>query len=267
MKHRTARSLLIFASLPFLFFLLIPLAGLIQRVSWTTFRADLADGTIHQAIMLSLTTTLVTLAITLVGGTPLAYLLARRRFWGHSTLDTLVDLPMVLPPAVAGIALLIAFGREGVIAQFFAAHFRLITLPQVVFTPAAVVMAQIFVAAPFYVRAATTALGGVAREIEDAATIDGANSWQVWQHITLRLAYPGLLAGAIMTWARALGEFGATIIFAGNFPGTTQTIPLAIYIGFSLHFQTALALSAMLLGIAFVILLVVRVVLHQPVTN
>jgi len=162
-----------------------------------------------------------------LAGTPLAYLLARRRFRGRTALDTLIDLPMVLPPSVAGIALLVAFGRRGLVGQYLT-----VAGIELAFTQMAVVLAQIFVAAPFYIKAAAAGFAGVDRELEQAAALDGATPLQVARYVTVPLAWTSLFGGAVMTWARALGEFGATIIFAGNFVGRTQTMPLAIYQGF-----------------------------------
>ncbi len=261
--------LLILASLPLLLFVVVPLWVLIRRVSLPNFLDLLIAGLTGyshsdaaQALALSVETTLIATLLTLVLGTPLAYLLARRRFWGHSALDALIDLPLVLPPAVAGIALLVTFGRHGTFGPALA-HMG-IMLP---FTPAAVVLAQIFVASPFYVRAAVNAFSETRDEIEDAAAIDGAGSWGVFARVTLPLALPALVSGAVMTWARALGEFGATIIFAGNFPGRTETIPLAIYLGFEIDLRTALSLAALQLIVAFGILLLVRVGLRRTLPS
>jgi molybdate transport system permease protein len=251
---------LLLASLPLLLFLLLPLLSLVVRVSLASVLAHLMDRTVAQAIQLSIVTTLCTVGLTVVGGTPLAYLLARRPFHGRTLVDSLVTLPIVMPPAVAGIALLLAFGRRGVVGQALAGYGVAIA-----FTPLAVVLAQTFVAAPFYVLAAKTAFRGVDRDLEQAAAVDGAGALRVFQHITFPLTVPALFGGVLMTWARALGEFGATIIFAGNFPGRTQTMPLAIYLGFELDLQSALTLSLVLLTLSLVVLLVVRGVLRLRV--
>jgi molybdate transport system permease protein len=245
-------------SLPVLVFLILPLIAMLLRVPPERLIANAGTRTVVQAIQLSLSTTALTLVIAVVAGTPVAYLLARYRFRGHMLLDTLIDLPMVLPPSVAGIALLVTFGRRGLVGRYLVdAGIEL------AFTQAAVVMAQVFVAAPFYIKAATAGFAAIDRELEQAAQIDGAGTWQVLRNITLPLAATGLMGGAIMTWARALGEFGATIIFAGNFPGRTQTMPLAIYIGFELDLNVALTLAAILLGTSFVVLFVVKRLLRQ----
>jgi molybdate transport system permease protein len=171
-----------------------------------------------------------------------------------------LDLPMVLPPSVAGIALLIAWGRRGVLGQYLDAAGI-----SIAFSTVAVVIAQTFVAAPFYIKAAAAGFASVERELEQAAAIDGATPWRVFTAITLPLARPALLGGLVMTWARALGEFGATIIFAGNFPGRTQTMPLAIYLGFELQFDVALTLAVILLGTSFAVLFVVKRMLGRTI--
>ena len=188
-------------------------------------------------------------------GTPVAYVLARYRFWGVGLLDILIDLPMVLPPAVAGIALLVAFGRNGVIGQALASVG--IELP---FTTAAVIMAQMFVAAPFYIRAAKAGFVSVDRQLEQISATLGESDLGTFWRITLPMARNALLAGAIMTWSRSLGEFGATILFAGNLPGRTQTMPLAIYTALQTDVNVALALAAILLAISFALLVLLRVV-------
>ena len=249
--------LLLILALPMLFFLVLPLVALLGRIRLSMLLENLGSAEIVQAVSLSLTTTAISTCAALLFGTPLAYLLARRRFRGRALIDTLVDLPMVLPPSVAGIALLVAFGRRRLVGAY------LDDLGvSLAFTQAAVVLAQIFVAAPFYIKAAIGGFAGVERNLEQAAAIDGANSWRVFRYITVPLAWPVLLGGAIMTWARALGEFGATIIFAGNFPGRTQTMPLAIYIGFELDLNVALTLSMILLAISFFVLFTVKWVLR-----
>lgn len=253
--------LLLLCSVPLVLFLGLPLAAILLRIEPAQFLESFANRQVVQAIALSFRTTLMSLAVALLAGTPLAYLLARRRFGGRGLLDTLVDLPMVLPPSVAGVALLLAFGRRGLVGQ--ALDEMGIALS---FTEAAVILAQVFVAAPYYVRAATTSFAAIDPELEQAAALDGAGRWQVFRLITAPLAATGLVGGAVMTWARALGEFGATIIFAGNFPGRTQTMPLAIYLGFELDLTIALTLSAILLVVSFLVLFVVKGVLRRRVS-
>ena len=249
---------LLLASLPMLAFLLVPIVAIISRVRPEDLAANLANPEVGKAIWLSLTTTAASTTLGLLLGTPLAYLLARRRFRGHGLLDTLVDLPMVLPPSVAGIALLLAFGRRGVIGAWLDDAGI-----SIAFTSVAVVLAQTFVAAPFYIKTAVAGFDGVERELEQAAMVDGGGPWQVFTRITLPLCWPVLLGGLVMTWARALGEFGATIIFAGNFPGRTQTMPLAIYLGFELDLSLALTLSVILLVVSYLVLFIVKGLLRQ----
>lgn len=247
-------------ALPLLLFLLLPLVALIWRVDPASLLLNLTNPQVVQAVRLSLLTTGISTLLTLLFGTPLAYWLARRRFRGRAAIDTLLDLPMVLPPSVAGIALLLAFGRRGLLGAYLADAGL-----NIAFTQTAVVLAQIFVAAPFYVKSAIAGFGGVDQELEQAAALDGADQWAIFRFITIPLAWSALFGGAVMTWARALGEFGATIIFAGNFPGRTQTMPLAIYIGFELELTIALTLSVILLTISFLVLFIVKGLLRQPI--
>ncbi len=244
-------------SLPLLLFLALPLLAMFWRTPPAQLLANLGQPQVAEAVLLSLGTTLVTTLVTIVFGTPVAYLLARYEFPFRRAVDTLIDLPTVLPPAVAGVALLMAFGRRGVLGGLLddlGIH--------IAFTQAAVVLAQTFVAAPFYVKAATLGFGGVERELEQAAALDGASRRQIFRWVTIPLAWPALLSGSVMTWARALGEFGATIIFAGNYPGRTQTMPLAIYIGFELDLSVALTLAVILVGCSFLVLMIVKSLLH-----
>ena len=251
---------LVLASLPMLVFLLLPLVALLLRIPLAQLLANLANREVSQAISLSMITTTLTVLLTLLLGTPLAYLLARRRFRGHTALDTLIDLPMVLPPSVAGIALLVAFGRRGLLGQYLSAAGI-----ELAFTTNAVVLAQLFVAAPFYIKAAAAGFAGIDRELEQAAALDGAGPFQVFRYVTGPLAWTALFGGTVMTWARALGEFGATIIFAGNFVGRTQTMPLAIYQGFEQELNVALTLSVILLAVSFAILFLVKGILRQHI--
>ncbi len=245
-------------SLPLLVFLILPLAALFLRASPARLGANLANPQVIQAVTLSLRTSLLAAGLTVLAGTPVAYLLARRRFPLRRVVDTLIDLPIVLPPAVAGVALLLVFGRRGLLGSSLG--ILGISIP---FTQAAVVMAQVFVAAPFYVAAATVGFAAVDAELEEAAALDGASNWQAFRRVVVPLAWPALVAGTVMTWARALGEFGATIIFAGNFPGRTQTMPLAIYMGFELDLDLALTLSLILVACSFLVLLIVRIILQR----
>jgi molybdate transport system permease protein len=245
-------------SLPLLAFLVLPILALFLGVNPGQLIAKLGDDQALQAVSLSLRTTLMSVALTILFGTPVAMMLSRRRLRFRRAIDTLIDLPTVLPPSVAGIALLIAFGRRGLLGG------ALDDLGiQVAFTQTAVVLAQTFVAAPFYIKSAAIAFAGIDLEIKQAAAIDGANGWQVFRHVIVPLSWSALIGGSVMTWARALGEFGATIIFAGNFPGRTQTMPLAIYIGFEIDLDVALTLSVILIGFSFLALTSVKGVLHR----
>jgi molybdate transport system permease protein len=257
-QARKTSDLWAWLSLPLLAFLAVPLVALFLRSSPAQVWANLGDPVVTQAITLSLTTTALATAVSVVFGTPVAYLMARRRFRFKRAVDTLIELPTVLPPAVAGVALLVAFGRRGVVGgllEEWGIH--------IAFTQAAVIMAQTFIAAPLYIKSAQIGFSHVAPELEQAAGLDGAGRWGVFRHVTVPLSWTALLTGAVLTWARALGEFGATIIFAGNFPGRTQTMPLAIYIGFQLNLNMALTLSVILIAISFVTLIAVKTIFQR----
>jgi molybdate transport system permease protein len=213
----------------------------------------LADPTVQAALRLSAWTSSAATLIALILGMPLAYLLARNRFAGRTLLEVLVDLPIVLPPSVAGIALLVAFGRRGLLGGALAPLG--VSLP---FTSAAVVLAQVFVAAPLFIRAARLGFNAVDAQLEEAAYTEGASQWQLFRHVMFPLTGRALFAGLVLCWARALGEFGATILFAGNLPGRTQTMPLAIFIGFQQDLGIALALASILLIVSGLVLGVLR---------
>jgi molybdate transport system permease protein len=215
----------------------------------------LGSTVVLDALWLSLATTAVSLAITVALGLPLAVVLARQRFRGKGWLEAIVDLPIVLPPSVAGLALLLVFGRRGVLA----APFELLGI-SVPFTTVAVVLAQVFVSAPFFIRSARTGIAGVDRDLEDAARVDGASEPQLFRAITVPLAGAALAAGLVMSWARSLGEFGATIMFAGNVEGRTQTLPLVVYSEFQGgDLDASVAAAAILVLAAFGVLVAVRV--------
>lgn len=239
-------------------FIALPVVALVLRgVTTPQFWGSLAKPLVLQALFLTVLTTIMTLLIVLATGTPLAYLLARRRFPGRALLQTIVDLPLVLPPMVAGVALLMAFGRVGLLGT----PLRLIGL-DLPFTTAAVVMAQTFVAAPFYVRSARLGFAAIDRSVEEAALMDGAAFTQTFFGILLPLARPGLTGGAVLCLGRALSEFGATLLFAGNFVGRTQTISLAIFQAL----QTDLS-SALVLAVALVVVSCTVLVVSQAVGN
>ena len=252
--HRPSRGL-IALTLPLILFLAVPVIGLVVRAFFGGgLLAALASPVVLEALRLSIVTTAVSLGLTLAFGTPLAFLLARRTFRGSSLVETAVDLPIVIPPSVAGLALLFVFGRQGLVGgtlELFG-----ITIP---FTTFAVVLAQTFVAAPFFIRSARTGIAGVDRDIEDAARVDGATERDVFRWVTVSLAGPALVAGAVMSWSRALGEFGATIMFAGSLEGRTQTLPLVVYAEFGGgDLDASVAAATILVLAAFGVLVSVR---------
>ncbi|MEO8251709.1 MAG: ABC transporter permease [Chloroflexota bacterium] len=236
-------------------FLALPVAVLIGRaLVGGSIGEALASPIVLRALGLSLATTLLSLLAIIALGTPLAYLLARRSFRGRSLVETIIDLPIVLPPSVAGLALLLAAGRRGLLGGTLG----LIGL-EIPFTTIAVILAQIFVAAPLYVRSARTGFAAVDLELEDAARDSGASEWEVFRHITVPLAAPAIAAGVVMSWARALGEFGATIMFAGNVTGRTQTLPLVVFSEFQAgDLEASIAAGAILVLAAFAALVAVR---------
>jgi molybdate transport system permease protein len=241
-------------------FIAVPILSL---VVWTISEeawGAMASPAARDALFLSMRTTAATMFILIVVGTPAAYVLARARFRGNRALNTLVELPIVLPPSAAGIALLLAFGRFGLIGGYLNAFGITLT-----FTTVAVVIAEVFVAAPFYLRQAATGFAEVDRATEEAALVDGASRTAAFLRVTVPLAFPALVSGAVTAWARALGEFGATIIFAGNFRGITQTIPLAIFSEFQSNIDAAVALSVLVLGFAFAVILAVRYLTRKAI--
>jgi molybdate transport system permease protein len=233
---------------------LLPLVGLLQRTPWTRIGTLLLAPDVGTALRLSLECSVAAVALSLLLGVPLAWMLARVHFPGRPLVRALVTLPMVLPPVVGGVALLLAFGRRGFVGE---ALERLtgLTLP---FTTAGAVLAEAFVAMPFLVVAVEAGLRQVDRRYEEAAATLGAGPWTRFWRVTLPLVAPSLGAGAALCWARALGEFGATITFAGNFPGKTQTMPLAVYIALETNPDGAVALSVILLVVSLVVLVGLR---------
>ena len=240
-----SRGLIALLSVIALLFLALPLIALVGRAISVQAWNELPDSGILQAILLSFVTTLLTALITVIFGTPLAYVFARGRFPLRHPLNILLELPIVLPPAVAGLGLLVAYGRRGVFGDALAAFG--ISLP---FTTAAVVIAQTFVSAPFYIRSAQVGFHAVPREIEDAARVDGASGWTLFRFVTLPLASRALTAGLVLSWARALGEFGATILFAGSLQGRTQTMPLLIYNILERNINASIWAGVILVGLA-----------------
>jgi len=235
-------------------FLVIPLVGLMIRSPWRDLPDLLSDPVAVDALRLSLVTSAAAMLLCLVVGLPLAWVLSRVAFRGRSLLRALVTVPLVLPPVVAGVALLAAFGRNGVLGGPLYDWFGT-TVP---FTTAAVVMAHTFVALPFFVISVEGALRASAKEYDVVAAVLGASRWQTFLRVTVPMTLPGIAAGMILGFARSLGEFGATITFAGNYPGTTQTMPLLTYVELNRDPETAYALSLILLLISLVILALLR---------
>jgi molybdate transport system permease protein len=241
------------ASLLLVLLLGLPLIGLVFRVPPGDLLARLGDPLVLDALRLSLITSTSATLLVVVLGLPMAYLLATREFPGKRAIEVLLELPMVLPPTVAGVGLLVAFGRTGLAGGVL--HAMGISLP---FTTLGVVIAQAFVAAPFFVSPSRAGLTGVERRYLDvAATLRSAPA-HTFARVMLPLALPSMLAGLAMSWARALGEFGATITFAGNMPGVTQTMPLAVYLALQNDLDAALALSVLLLVASLTVLVVIR---------
>ncbi|MEO8571031.1 MAG: ABC transporter permease [Chloroflexota bacterium] len=240
----------------FALFLGLPVVTLVARaIIDGSLATAIVSPVVIDALSLSLVTTVISLAITVTLGLPLAFVLARRRFRGKGFIEAFVDLPIVLPPSVAGLALLLVLGRRGLLA----APLEVLGI-SVAFSTVAVILAQTFVAAPFFIRSARTGIAAVDRDLEDAARVDGASERQVLGAITLPLAGASLAAGLVMTWARSLGEFGATIMFAGNVEGRTQTLPLVVYSQFQGgELDASIAAAAVLVLAAFGVLLAVRV--------
>lgn len=246
--------------MPYLLFITLPILALFLRLSPVDFLTSLKLEQVDQALRLSFITSLSTVIITLIVGTPVAYQLYRRRSSFNHIIDTLVDLPTVLPPAVAGVALLMAFGRQGLVGSWL--NKVGISIP---FTTSAVIIAQTFIAAPLYIKSAALGFANVDCELKKAAALDGANRWQIFRYIMLPMSWMSILSGCMLTWARALGEFGATIIFAGNFVGRTQTMPLAIYMGFEIDLNVALTFSVILVSLSFLVLALVKYILNNQV--
>jgi molybdate transport system permease protein len=231
----------------------LPLFAVFVRSIDTDFFNNAFSEQAFKALRLSLVTSSLTTAITILLGTPFAYILARWNFRFKAWVELFIDLPIVLPPSVAGLALLIAFGRRGLFGSVL--NTLGITLP---FTTAAVILAQTFVAAPLYVRSARVGFTHVEKQLEEAAHVEGANQWQLFYEVMFPLASRALFSGAILTGTRALGEFGATILFAGNLEGVTQTMPMAIYLGFERNLGIALALSVVLVIVSVFLLILSR---------
>lgn len=243
-------------------FLLVPLSALFLTTSLADFRAGLSHPLVGPALLLSLLTTSLSLLFVVTLGTPLAWILATTNSRGTRLLETVIQLPIVIPPAVAGVAMLLAFGRRGLLSGWLYPEGWSVT-----FTTGAVVIAEVFVSAPFFVQAATSAFRRIDPNLIVVARSFGASPLRVFFRVAAPLAAPGLVAGAAMSWARSLGEFGATLMFAGNLEGKTQTLPLAIYTALESDMRAAQALSIVLVVVAFGLLLFVRAMLKRAISR
>jgi len=252
-SQRPPAPILVLALLGIAFFTL-PFIGLLWRLPWRALWSVVSHEDIRTALWLSIRCSLLATGISLVIGVPLAWLLARVAFPGRRVVRALCTLSMVLPPVVAGVALFFSFGRRGLFGQYLDRWFD-VRLP---FTTSGVVVAQTFVAMPFLVLTVEASLRQFDIRFEDAARTLGASRWYAFRHVTLPAIRPGLVAGAVLAWARALGEFGATITFAGNFPGTTRTMPLATYLALESDPEEALILSLVLIVVSFSVLIGLR---------
>ena len=235
-------------------FLAVPVVALLAKASWSTLWTDLSTTEARDALKLSLVCSLWATLLSIVFGLPLAWVLARVRFAGRNLVRALVILPMVLPPVVGGVALLLAFGRRGIVGSDLYDWFGI----QFTFSTAGAVLAETFVSMPFLVITVEAALRGMDQRYEEAAATLGAGRWTVFRRVTLPMIAPSLVAGAALTWARALGEFGATITFAGSVQGRTETLPLAVYLELEGRPDVAVALSLALLAISVVVLVSLR---------
>ena len=235
-------------------FLAIPLVGLLTKASWSTLWSDLTTPVAVDALKLSLVCSMWATGLSLVFGVPLAWVLARTHLPGRNLVRALTILPMVLPPVVGGVALFLAFGRDGLLGRPLYDWFGI----QLSFSVAGAVLAETFVAMPFLIITVEAALRSMDGRYEEAASNLGANRWTTFRRVTLPMISPSLVAGAALTWARALGEFGATITFAGDIQGRTQTLPLAVYLSLQENEQVAIALSLALLAISILVLVSLR---------
>ncbi|CAB4707826.1 MAG: molybdate ABC transporter permease subunit [Actinobacteria bacterium] len=252
-QSRPPTLALLLAGLAVAFFAL-PFVGILWRMPWSRVGSVLGDQAVREALRVSLETSVLAAVVSLALGVPLAWVLAQFDFPGRSIVRALSTLSMVLPPVVGGVALFFSFGRRGLFGQYLDRWFG-IRLP---FTTAGVVVAQVFVAMPFLVLTVEAALRQVDPRFGDAARTLGGSRWTVFRRVTLPAVRPALIAGLVLSWARALGEFGATITFAGNLPGRTQTMPLATYLALESDPESALVLSLALIAVSFAVLLGLR---------
>ena len=235
-------------------FLVLPVIGLLVRTPWSDLGPQLTAPGVGEALRLSVLCASIATGLSLLMGVPLAWVLARSRIRWRTVLRALVTVPLVLPPVVGGVALFLVLGRQGLLGRWLYEQFD-VTIP---FTTTAVVIAETFVAMPFLVISVEGALRAADTRFEDAAATLGAGRWTTFRRVTLPMVAPGIAAGAVLCWARALGEFGATITFAGNFPGTTQTMPLAVYLALQRDPEAAIVLSLVLLAVSLATLLLLR---------
>ena len=243
-------------------FIALPVASLFLKSPLDATLRSLHDPMVIDALRLSLMTSTVTTLVVVLMGTPVAYVNARFHYHGKEIVDSLIDLPVIMPPAVAGIALLMAFGRMGILGHYLNA-FGI----SIAFTTLAVIMAQVFVSSPFYIRQARTSFEDVDLAFENAARTLGASRVYTFFHVILPIAVNGLISGAIMAFARSLGEFGATIMFAGNFQGRTQTMPLAIYTAMQGDMDVAICLALVLVAISFLVIVLVKTLTRRMYKN
>jgi molybdate transport system permease protein len=239
-------------------FIALPVVALFLKSPLDTIFRSLHDQMVLDALRLSLTTSTLTTLIVVLMGTPVAYISARFNYFGKELADSLIDLPVIMPPAVAGIALLVAFGRMGIVGHYISGLGI-----SIAFTTLAVIIAQVFVSSPFYIRQARTSFEDVDQAFENAARTLGASRVYTFFHVILPIAMNGLISGAIMAFARSLGEFGATIMFAGNFQGRTQTMPLAIYTAMQGDLDVSLCLAIILVAFSFLVIVLVKILTRR----
>jgi molybdate transport system permease protein len=239
-------------------YLALPVIALIFRTTPGLFISSLRNPDVTGALWLSLVTSVLSLCIVILVGTPFAWVHCKYRYPGKVFVDTLIDLPLVLPPAVAGFALLMLYGRAGLVGSYLT-----ISGISLAFTTLAVIMAQIFVASPFYLRQAKTLFETLDPVYEQTARTLGASPARTFLFVVVPLTASGLVSGAVMTFGRALGEFGATIMFAGNLPGVTQTMPLAVYVGMEGNFNSGLTIAILLVIVSFSLMIIVRYLSRQ----
>lgn len=243
-------------------FIALPVIALFLKSPLDTTFRSLHDPVVIDALRLSLMTSTVTTVVVVIMGTPIAYVSARFHYFGKELADSLIDLPVIMPPAVAGIALLMAFGRMGIVGQYMNAFGM-----SIAFTTLAVIIAQVFVSSPFYIRQARTSFEDVDLAFENAARTLGASRFYTFFIVIIPIAINGLISGAIMAFARSLGEFGATMMFAGNFQGRTQTMPLAIYTAMQGDLDVSLCIAIILVAISFVVIVLVKILTRRVYKN